>query len=315
MKRSQAGRQVIATAPGGAHPGCLYRKDARGHPEQGSENQLGSHVFREGGMPPGFRTRFAGIATLAAATLGLLVVGAMLAWWAMARTDHEQRADLLRQTQLVAQTLDAARIKRLTGTEADLGKPEYLRVRGYLADMRAAYPHCRAINLLSRRADGTLFFLIGSEPAGSKDSTQPGQVYSEASEALRDAFSHQRGATGGPQADHRGRWVQGLVPILDPQATLATLAVVVLEMDAQPWHRRLVRSALPPAGLTFALLALLWLGAGLGVRRDRLGEAAPQWLQHLGPGLVVAAGLLLTSQSIPQYIRGSARCRRNRATG
>jgi hypothetical protein len=56
----------------------------------------------------------------------LLIAGALLVWWTVSRADREKRADLLRQTRLVAEAVNAGRIKALTGTEADLEKPEYI---------------------------------------------------------------------------------------------------------------------------------------------------------------------------------------------
>lgn len=38
--------------------------------------------------------------------LAILVAGALLAWWMVSRTDREMRAVLLKQTRLIAQTVN-----------------------------------------------------------------------------------------------------------------------------------------------------------------------------------------------------------------
>ena len=92
---------------------------------------------------------------LAVVLLGIFGAGALLAWWMVERTDHEMRVNLLRQTQLLAQSLDVARVQTLTGTAADLENPEYLRLKDQLAATRAAVPQCRFLYLMGRVPEGS----------------------------------------------------------------------------------------------------------------------------------------------------------------
>ncbi|NVN89662.1 MAG: PAS domain S-box protein [Desulfuromonadales bacterium] len=134
------------------------------------------------------------------------------------------RADLLQQTQLVAQAVNIERIKALSGTQADLKNAEYLRVKEQFSAVRTLYPQCRFAYLVGRNADGSFFFYLDSEPAESKDCSPPGQIYREAPHGLRRAFSTRNATVEGPYSDRWGTWVSALVPVHDPRTALYGLA-------------------------------------------------------------------------------------------
>jgi PAS domain S-box-containing protein len=174
-------------------------------------------------------------AVVAGLVLVILATGALLVWSAIARADRERRADLVRQAQLVTQAMNIDRIRALSGTEADLPNPNYLRMKEQLAAVRAATPHCRFVYLLGHKPDGTIFFLVDSEPADSPDCSPAGQVYAEAPDGCRRAFATRTAATEGPYVDRWGKWVSALIPILDPSTTLYGLATPA---DAEGMVRR-----------------------------------------------------------------------------
>ena len=154
----------------------------------------------------------------------VLIIGALFAWWTAEQTDREMRADLLRRTRLIAQTINIEPIKGFTGTASDLKNPSYLRLKKQLADVRSANPQYRFLYLLGRKNDGTIFFFVDSEPADSKDYSPPGQVYTEVSENFRTVFARHIAMAEGPITDRWGTWVTGLVPIHDPQTVMSGLA-------------------------------------------------------------------------------------------
>ena len=157
----------------------------------------------------------------------------------------------------------------------------------------SGYPNCRFIYLTGRRADGSIFFFVDSEPAGSKDISLPGQLYPEGSEAFRRVFDTKVTTTEGPLPDRWGVWVSVLVPVPDP-LTGEILAVLGMDIDARLWNWQLGRAALPAFLLTLALVIIWVAGAVLLDRRTRLEAAAPRWLRHTEPGLVVSLGLTLS---------------------
>ena len=232
---------------------------------------------------------------------GILAAGSYVTWKLAGQADREMRADLLQQTQMLAQTLDVKRVRSLTASDADLQKPEYLRLKEQLATVRAANPLCRFLYLMKRNPDGKLAFLVDNEDPDSKDYSPPGQIYEEAPAAAHHVFVTQTSEVEGPYTDRWGTWVSGLVPILTPQATDAAtgndsvVAALGMDIDARNWKRLLMRSALPPALVTLALAVIHVLGTVLWTRRSRLtGKRSTFLARHLELTLATAVGLVLT---------------------
>ncbi len=213
----------------------------------------------------------------------------LLGWWAVARADREMRADLLRQTQLVAQGIRLEQIRALSGAVGDTESPTYLRLKEQLASVRIANPECRFGYLFGRRDNGTVFFYVDSEPPGSKDFSPPGQTYDEGSAVLRGVFDQGVPDTEGPTTDRWGTFVSSLVPIRDP-ATGKTVAVLGLDIDASTWRATQAARAALPVGLALVLL----LGAGIVVLSARRTQAAPKpVLRLLLPPLAAMVVLLI----------------------
>ena len=191
--------------------------------------------------------RMIGVAVLS------LIAGALFIWWLAARADREMRADLLQQARLVARSVNTDRIKKLTGTEADLNSPDYKRLKEQLMAVRSADPECRFLYLTGRTAEGKVFFFVDSEQSGSNDYSPPGQVYGEVSEDLRRVFDTRTETVEGPLVDRWGVWVSGLVPISDPK-TGAVIAVLGMDINARDWKLSITLRTALPVGLLLVLL-------------------------------------------------------------
>ena len=167
--------------------------------------------------------------------VAILSAGALFTWWTVVRTDREMRAELLLQARLVAQAINIERVTALTATKADLNNPDYQRLKNQLTAVRSANPQCRFINLLSRKADGTVIFLVDSEPTDSKDYSPPGQVYENVPASYRRVFDTRADSVEGPVTDQRGTWVSALVTIKNTAIASSSL---VTENDAQAIVRK-----------------------------------------------------------------------------
>jgi PAS domain S-box-containing protein len=154
----------------------------------------------------------------------LLISGALFAWWTVSVADREMRADLLRQTQQVAQAMNLQSIKNLSGKEPDGDSPVYLRVKEQLAAALAATPQCRLAYLLGQNADNKIILSVDSEQDGLKGSSRIGRVHDDATGVNHRVFGTQAPAVEGPVTDRWGKWVSVLVPILDPQTAMFGLA-------------------------------------------------------------------------------------------
>jgi len=229
----------------------------------------------------------------------LFIAGALFVWWTVARADHDMRNSLVQQAQLVAQAMDFKHVQALAGTAADLGSPDYLRLKEQFVAIRSADPQCRFVYLMGRRADGTVFFFVDSEPAGSKDYSPPGQAYEEATANDHRMFDTGEVSVAGPDPDRWGIWVSALVPITDPDSGKVA-AVLGMDVDARAWKWDVAARASPAAGLMLVLL--IGLAAAFAATR-RVGASPRPVLRRLLPSLsamvvllFVGAGLLLWRQ-------------------
>ncbi|CRI65735.1 putative Histidine kinase [Thiocapsa sp. KS1] len=224
----------------------------------------------------------------------LLVAGSLLVGWQVSRTDREMREDLLVEARITAQAVPVERIVALSGTPADLTANAYRRLKHQFAAVMTAKPTWRFLYLMGRRADGTIFFFLDSEPAGSPDESPAGQVYEDAAEPDHLAFDSAEPIVYGPFVDAWGTWVGALVPILDPE-TDAVIAVLGVDVDAGDWQRRLVHAGVVPALFVLTLGLLLLGGAAALARRRRLSPEQQVRRRHLEAALAALLGLTLTA--------------------
>ena len=219
--------------------------------------------------PEGLRTSWKRLAQLAAL---LLACAFALGGWVV-RADRGLREELLGQARLVAGAVNLDRIRNLTGTEADLDSPDYLRMKEQLAAARSANPQCRFLYLIGRRPDGPVFFFADSEPAGSADESPAGQIYDEIPEGYRRVFDTRRNAVEGPATDRWGTWVTALIPLSDP-GTGELMAVLGMDMDAREWKWEVAAQAALPAGLLVMVLIILAGSRSILRRPGRAGGIA-----------------------------------------
>ena len=202
--------------------------------------------------------------------LAILVTGGLLTSWAVTRADGKLREDLLQQARLVARAVDLEHFRALTGTEVDLGTPDYLRLKGQLAHVKQSHDKCRFIYLMGRLPDGRVFFFVDNEPVGSRDESPAGQIYEEISVEDLLAFETRNERVSGPATDRWGTWVTALVPLIDPQnGELA--AVLGMDVAAETWKRDVATLAAWPLLLVMLLAAVAAL-VRIALRTGRLNR-------------------------------------------
>ena len=186
----------------------------------------------------------------------MLIAGMASTFWIAQLENIHMRTRLLAQTQLAESAVKAKCIRSLTGTAADLASPDYSEVKEQLRHMRAAMPDCRFMYLLGKRADGMVIFLADSESPGSPDYSPPGQPLTEASEACRQVFVTRQKITEGPVDDRWGRWISGLVPVMDPH-TQRCIAVFGIDVDARDWNRQIAAHCVAPVAVTLLITIMM----------------------------------------------------------
>jgi diguanylate cyclase (GGDEF)-like protein/PAS domain S-box-containing protein len=189
------------------------------------------------------------------AILVTVISGIFFSMWVFNSTNRELRKNLLQKAELVAPAINFDHIKVLTGSEADLTKPDYAGLKQQFSNIRSADPDFRFIYLLGRNTEGKIFFFVDNENPDSKDYSFPGQLYDDASDELITVFDSGKSFVEGPVQDEWGVWVSTLVPITDP-VSRKVVAVMGMDIDAGKW-KWLVFSKSIMSSATILLIVLL----------------------------------------------------------
>ncbi len=190
--------------------------------------------------------------------IAIVVLAVFSIWQLSSEIEKDMRKDLLIQAQLVVSTINVERIRTLTGTEADLNTPDYLRRKEMLASVKVANPRCRFAYLLGQRTDGQVFFFADSEPAGSETESPPGQIYEEIPDEFLKVFETKTGYVEGPSPDRWGTWVTTLAPLKDPKSG-ELIAVFCMDFNARSWRWEVAKKTSLPASLLLMVLALIYV--------------------------------------------------------
>jgi len=181
------------------------------------------------------------------ATLLILAAGAgVLAWWS---EDRALRERMVNRVDACAAVLGSGDVSQLAGDATDLDKPIYHLLSGRLRSLRESDSQFRYAYIMRRQPNGKVIYLVDGEPADSKDYSQPGQPYPEASqdEALQTALTTRIAVVGEPMPDEFGVWVSAFAPLLKPNGE-ATGNVIGLDIAAGDWRWIHWRAALTAGG-------------------------------------------------------------------
>ncbi|MBN2870216.1 MAG: EAL domain-containing protein [Campylobacterales bacterium] len=169
--------------------------------------------------------------------------------------DHrlsQLKSELLKRSQVAANSIDADLIRPLGGSEADLRTPAYEELKHHLIHIRVV---SRFLYLFTFR-EGEVVFIADSEPEDSPDLSPPGQVYTEATPAFLKALRTGEPAVLDPETDRWGTWVSALIPL---PLTLQDGSPVFFgaDVDAGYWKREILQSRF--AGITVIFLVAFLL--------------------------------------------------------
>jgi len=215
------------------------------------------------------RTRFYQLLT----SVIILLSGGFFVSRQLQDNDRRMREELLLLSRSVASAVDLKHVAAFSGSESDVGTPDFQAIRDQLSRIRQASPKCRFCYLLGRRPNGEIFFYADSEPASSDDYSPPGQTYDEATESLERAFANGLEFVEGPVTDRWGTWVSALVPLSDPK-TGHVMATFGMDVEAGNWKWLVFHDSAVSLGLILLgeILALVLVARARGekeLKRER----------------------------------------------
>jgi len=145
-------------------------------------------------------------------------------------------------------------ILELSGTAADLEKPEYNMTKLSLMRLVKEINPIHFAYLMAER-DASIIFLLDSEMPEDPDYAPPGLVYSEVGDAYRGAFLSGKTVLTKPVTDRWGTWISVLVPIQDP-AIEKVIAVFGIDYSAADWNLGLWKRMIPDVIIALSFLFL-----------------------------------------------------------
>lgn len=223
----------------------------------------------------------------------ILLAGSVGTWWLVVRAEREMIGDLLGRTRLAAKALNLTKIKSLTGTEADVGSTQYQQLKEQFKAIRTTDPNCRYVYLMGRKADGSVFFFVDSEPENSRDYLPPGDVYEEVSEGDLRVFETGIASVFGPVTDRWGTWISSLVPVTDPE-TGKIVALMGMDIDARDWRWNVAARSGWSVGIT--LMMMIGLLTAL-FTAGRVPSAPKPVMRRLLPFLTVMLLVLIAASA------------------
>ena len=226
----------------------------------------------------------------------ILITGILVARWRSSDVDSKIKEDILLHTVEIARTINPDLIKRLTFTEADAQRPEYLRIRSQMM----AYGRLirqRGIYSMALRDSNIVFGPENYAEGDPMGSGPPGTIYEEPTAMDYEIFKTGKPIVMGPEKDEYGTFISGLAPIIDP-ATGKVLLVIGIDILSADWEMAITSAYKMP--LLGTILVILLLGAGyiLIHRRSKLPEPERNRLLHIETYLACLTGILVTLAAI-----------------
>lgn len=169
--------------------------------------------------------------------------------------ERTERARFLEEAEIVAASIDARDLQRLSGTLNDITDSDYLGLKEQMIKIRQNADESRFVYLIGSRND-QIFFYVDSEPSDSLDYSAPGDIYTEVDPLVMQHFVAGTGFVLGPYHDRWGTWMSAFAPVLDPD-TGRPLANIGLDISAHQWEEAVWSREILPVIITLFALILL----------------------------------------------------------
>jgi diguanylate cyclase (GGDEF)-like protein len=195
------------------------------------------------------------------AILLALLIGALFTVYAYRSQDQEMRDNLTTYARTIEQSINwnGLMLALKTSPAPDKIAPEKLaEIKQQMRNACNANKQCHFIYLVYGENQQVKFLLDASDQPASEIS-QMGEVFYEASNALKDAIQKENAFVEGPVTDHWGTWVSSFVPVTPTQKT-SQFVLMGVDVAVVGWNKHLLKNTIVPIAITFvALMAILGL--------------------------------------------------------
>jgi len=179
---------------------------------------------------------------------------------------YDRRA--LNTVRALSAALDTGQLRTLTGHESDYTTDSYLAMKERLSHAYLATRDARGAYFFTIR-DGSIYFVVDSEPLGSEATSPSGQHYTEAPPEAYQLFSEGLPLMTKAYSDRWGNWVSAyiLLPSEEGQIPLA----FGLDFTARSFYSHARARAVGVAFIMLAFLSLFFL-ASLALKNSTMLE-------------------------------------------
>ena len=199
----------------------------------------------------------------------ILILGGIYTEFAGKEEEQQVRNEILKQTKIATAALNPGRVMSLTGTVADLGHPDYIRVHEHLLSMYEGDPELQRVYLMLQH-DGRVVF-VDSISRGKFNYSKIGErFYKQPPPELVEVFTTGQALTVGPFKTGRETCLSGFAVIRDPE-TRRIIAVLGIDFNAVGWQSRIARHRLSAIYITL-LIAMIFIG--FFIIRQRFWESS-----------------------------------------
>jgi PAS domain S-box-containing protein len=212
---------------------------------------------------------------LAIATVVIFVAGAGAGVWRFHQAKQSAFAALIVKANRCSIAFDAATLRQLSGTRADVSTPLYAQIKERLARLRNVESTIRSVYIFRYvPSTGKIIFLADSESNDSPQLSLPGDEYREApqSPGLEAIVANGESVTEGPINVAQGSSVRAYASI-GAAAAGEPRHILGLDLSANDWRHSLWSAAFGTAGYVWLFLVLP-LVALVSTRRQLLQRDA-----------------------------------------
>lgn len=213
------------------------------------------------------RTRRYFFATYPFVVAGAVLLGIFFMWLVATTVADRERVSLAQRAATISAGIEAYDISALSATPDDIGTAGYERLKDVMRRIRWANDDVRFVYVFVKRGD-EIIFLVDSEEPESDDYSAPGDVYYEATPALKSVFTENHTIVEGPETDRWGTWVSGLAPILDADG--AVVGVAGIDIDARSYYVSIAAYTAVPLLLALIMIIVALFGKRLRLKEEEL---------------------------------------------
>jgi PAS domain S-box-containing protein len=220
---------------------------------------------------------------------------------------REYRDWLLHEAIKTAATIPIQRVKELTFSEKDYGRPSFEQLREHLK-AHGKFIMQKSIYTVAIRG-GLMVFGPENIPPESKDASAPGEVYEQPSEELRAVFRTKKAIATEPYEDEYGRYVSAFAPILDPRSGNVLMVVGIDRKERDMLDEAARERFFWIVGFGVVTLLIITPLAVLSKRRTHNVSAKSFPVRHFESIVACTLGLILTGTLSYLAYRGETRSR------